>query len=120
MAPPPDPSGGDDGQPSRPEWQHVETLEVTQVVLAILKARKTMPWATAAVVSRERRGDVTYVRVTMLRDSPPRPGQPAAGPNQPDQQQASGTAQLAAAFAVHRLGDDLASAFGTSDVITLK
>lgn len=105
------PGPQDDGGPSSPTWQHVDTLEVTQIVLTILEARKTMPWATAATVSRERRGGATYVRVTLLESSPSATA---------DGQEGRGAGEIIAAYAVRRLGDDLANAFGDRDVITLK
>jgi hypothetical protein len=105
----------DDDRPSSPVWRHIDTLEVTQIVLAILEAQKTMPWATAATVSRKKHDDAIHVCVTM-RKSPQAAsaGQPAA-PGGP-----SGRSEVIAAFAVRRLGEDLAKAFGDSDVITLK
>jgi hypothetical protein len=51
----------DGGQPSS-AWRRVETLGIAQIVVLILEARKTMPWATAATVSRERHGDGTDFR----------------------------------------------------------
>jgi hypothetical protein len=104
-----------DDRPSSPVWQQVDTLEVTQIVLAILEARKTMPWATAATVSRERRGDELHVRVTMLKSSPSTPSD-----HREDHGGASGAGEVIAAFTVRQLGEDLASAFGDRDVITLK
>ena len=105
----------DDDRPSSPVWRHIDTLEVTQIVLAILEAQKTMPWATAATVSRKKQGDAILVCVTMRRSSQAAaPGRSAA---------AGGTAErseVIAAFTVGRLGEDLARAFGDSDVITLK
>jgi hypothetical protein len=107
------PSG--ESRPSSPAWRQVDTLEVTQIVLAILEAQKTMPWATAATVSRKKQGDAILVCVTMRRSSQAAaPGRSAA---------AGGTAErseVIAAFTVGRLGEDLARAFGDSDVITLK
>ena len=47
----------------------METLGIADVVMTILEARKTMPWATAAAVSRESRGDVIHVRVSLLESS---------------------------------------------------
>jgi hypothetical protein len=104
-----------DDRPSSPVWRHVDTLEVTQIVLAILEAQKTMPWATAATVSREKHDDAIHVCVTM-RKSPQTAsaGQPAVPGG------TSGRSEVIAAFAVRRLGEDLAKAFGDSDVITLK
>lgn len=92
--------------PDLPTWQHVDTLEVTQIVLAILEAQKTMPWATAATVSRKKSADEFHVTVTMLKASP------ATSPGE--------TMEIIALFAVSRLGEDLVKAFGDKDVITLK
>jgi len=110
VAPSADTASGDGQSP--PNWQSVETLGVAEVVMAILKARKTKAWATAAHVSREQRADLVYVRVTLLEDSPASPAggpgtKPARGP-------------VVAAFAAYRLGEDLATAFGQKDVIILK
>ena len=87
--------------------QSVETLEIADVVMTILQARKTMPWATAAAVSREHRGDVIHVRVSLLEAS----GRPEDQPGRGD---------VVAAFTARRLGADLAAAFGQKDVIILK
>lgn len=97
-----------DGEPPRP----LETLGVAEIVVTILEARKTMPWATAASVSRERRGDLVHVRVALLESSPP----PAA--TQREGQPGQGT--VVADFTVRRLGEDLAVAFGQKDVIILR
>lgn len=83
-----------------------ETLSVTQVVLAILEARKTMPWATAASISRETQGDLVCVRVRLLESTSD------TGPDK--------HGEVAAVFTVRRLGEDLATAFGPKDVIILK
>lgn len=98
-----------------PVWRHVDTLEVTQIVLAILEAQKTMPWATAATVSRKKQGDVIHVCVTMLKSSQATsPGQRAVPGG------TTARSEVIAAFTVGRLGEDLTKAFGDSDVITLK
>jgi hypothetical protein len=99
------PSDADPGDEQPPSRLAVETLGVSDVVVAILEARKTKPWATAAHVSREQRDDVVYVSVTLLED-------PSAAP--------SGRREVVAAFAASRLGQDLATAFGSKDVIILK
>jgi hypothetical protein len=117
MASGPDPVADD--RPSSLAWQPVDSLEVTQIVLAILEARKTMPWATAATVTRERHGDAVRVCVTMLKDSPPADYGEEHGDTK-GHAGTRGTSEVIAAFEVHRLGDDLARAFGDSDVITLK
>jgi hypothetical protein len=92
------------GEQRLPCWQVVGTLGVRDVVVAILEARKTNPGATAARVSREQRGGVAYVRVTLL-------GEPAEGRQ---------GGELVAAFAVDQLREDLLLAFGHKDVIVLK
>jgi hypothetical protein len=77
--------------------------------MTILEARKTMPWATAASVSREWRHDLLHVRVTLLENA----GAAAAGG--PD-----GHGEVVAVFTVRRLDEDLSAAFGQKDVIILK
>ena len=61
MEPDPDPAGIDGREPSA--RRQVETLGVADVVVSILEARKDKPWATAAAVWRQHRGDPVYVRV---------------------------------------------------------
>lgn len=116
MASGPDPLADD--RPSSPAWERVDSLEVTQIVLAILEARKTMPWATAATVSRRQHGDAVRVCVTMLKRSPADEDDEQGDTN--GHADSSGTCAVIAAFEVRRLGTDLAQAFGDSDVITLK
>jgi hypothetical protein len=106
MAPGSDAMPGD-GPP--PGTQPAESLGVAEVVMIILEARKTMPWATAASISRERRHDLLHVRVTLLENSPAS----SAG-------RADGHGEVVAAFTVRRLDEDLAVAFGEKDVIILK
>jgi hypothetical protein len=77
--------------------------------MTILEARKTMPWATAASVSREWRHDLVHVRVTLLENSS------AAAAGGPD-----GQGEVVAAFTVRRLDEDLSAAFGPKDVIILR
>jgi|SRR5580658_520446 hypothetical protein len=101
----------DGGQPSS-GWRRVETLGVAQIVVLILEARKTMPWATAATVSRERHSDAFHVRVSLLKGAPQ--GNPA------DQDDPAAVGKVIADFTVGRLDRDLADAFGDKDVITLK
>jgi hypothetical protein len=67
--------------------------------MTILKARKAMPSATAATVSRTRDGDGYRVLVTL-----------AAG----------GADATAAVFVARELGQDLADAFGDKDVFILQ
>ena len=75
--------------------------------MTILEAQKTMPWATAAAVSRESRGDVIHVRVSLLESS----GRPEDQPGRSD---------IVAVFTARQLGADLAAAFGQKEVIILK
>jgi hypothetical protein len=102
-------SGSDaDGRRSL-DSQPAETLSVTQIVLTILEARKTMPWATAASISRETHRDLVHVRVRLLESTSPfSAGEP------------EGRDEVVATFAVRQLGEDLAMAFGQKDVIILK
>jgi hypothetical protein len=100
----------DGGQPSS-AWRRMETLGVAQIVVLILEARKTMPWATAATVSRERHGDTFHIRVSLLKG--------AAQGNPADQGGAAAVGKVIADFTVGRLDRDLADAFGDKDVITL-
>jgi len=98
----------DDGKPS-PDWEPVETLGVADIVMIILGARKTMPAATAATVSRRRRGDVFHVRVSLL-----------DGGNRPEAGHIDGPGEVIADFAARQLGQDLVDAFGNNDVIILR
>lgn len=99
-----------DGPPAGapPDSEPAESLGVAEVVMTILEARKTMPRATAASVSREQRQHLLHVRVTLIESPPLSPaGQPGAG-------------EIVAEFTVRRLDEDLAAAFGQKDVIILK
>jgi len=60
-----------------------------------------------AAVSRESRGDVIHVRVSLLESD----GRPEDQPGRSD---------VVAAFTARQLGADLAAAFGSKDVIILK
>jgi hypothetical protein len=105
-----DPAMGD-GQPT--DWELVDTLGVAEIVMTILRARKTAPSATAATVSRERRANVFHVRVSLLEGSPTPPDGNPADP-------ACGSDEVIADFAARQLGQDLIDAFGNNDVIILK
>jgi hypothetical protein len=103
----------DDGPPS-PQWQQVQTLGVADVVMTILRARKTMPSATAAAVSRESHGGGFRVRVRLLEDTPSPGGDPG---DLSDPGERKGEVAI---FVARELGKDLADAFGGKDVIVLK
>ena len=62
-------TGPSSGDGALPDWQQVQTLRVADVVMPILKARKAMPSATAAAVSRARHGGGYRVLVSLLEDS---------------------------------------------------
>jgi hypothetical protein len=102
------PAGG--GPPS-PDWQQVQTLGVTEIVMTILEARKLMPSATAAAVSREKDGGGFRVHVRLLDETPSRDGNPQ------DPGRIEGTVAI---FTTRQLSRDLADAFGDNDVIILK
>ncbi len=103
----PDPGRGcAGGEP--PAWRQVDTLGVADVVVTILEARKSKPWASAAAVWRERRDGTVYVRVILLESaSPPSPGH------------GEGRSEVVGEFAAGRLNEDLVTAFGARDVIIL-
>jgi len=103
-------SGPTSGDGASPGWQEVQTLRVADVVMTILKARKAMPSATAATVSRTRDGDGYRVLVNLLEASPP------AGTAAPK----DGIDGTAAVFVARELGKDLADAFGDKDVFILQ
>jgi hypothetical protein len=109
MSPGADPPTAD-GPPS-PHRQHVMTLGVAEVVMTILEARKTMTSATAAAVSRNRQDGGVRVRVSLL-EGTQSPDGTEGGPD--------GTERVIAIFMARELSGDLADAFGTTDVITLK
>jgi hypothetical protein len=115
MSPGPDDPPIGDAQLA-PDWQQVQTLGVPEVVMTILEARKTMPSATAAAVSRERHGGGFRVRVRLLEGTPP----PDRMPTDRIPQDPGGTEGVIAVFVARQLGKDLADAFGGKDVIILK
>jgi hypothetical protein len=84
----------------------VQTLGVADVVTAILRARKALPSATSAAVSRENHGSGFRVHVHLLDGSEP-----------PEEHYAPEGA--VAIFLARELGTDLADAFGAEDVIVL-
>jgi hypothetical protein len=103
-------TGSSVGDGASPDWQQVQTLGVADVVMTILKARKTMPLATAAAVSRTRHGDGYRVLVSLLE------GQPSV-----DAADLGGRVDGATAiFVARELGKDLAEAFDGKDVFILQ
>jgi hypothetical protein len=104
-------TGSPPGDGAPPEWQQVQTLRVADVVMTILRARKTMPSATAATVSRMKHGDGYRVLVSLLENSPPADA---------DGGHPGGIDAAVAIFVARELGKDLADAFGGKDVIILQ
>ena len=83
---------------------------MADVVMTILKARRAMPTATAATVSRTRHGAGYKVLISLLEGSP-------SG----DAAYLAGSADGATAvFVAGELGKDLADAFGDKDVFILQ
>jgi hypothetical protein len=82
--------------------------------MTIFQARKLMPSATAAAITREWCGDEFHVRVRLLESlSSPADGNPVDS--------AVGRAGVViASFVAHQLSEDLTTAFGGKDVIILK
>ena len=110
MAPRRDIAAGGE-QPSPGDWRQVETLSLAEVVLAILRAQRKAPLATAAAIVRERHDEGFLVSVRLLEGTPPLAGDPGV-------KEAPGS--LIAAFASVHLGQELVDAFGGNDVIILK
>jgi hypothetical protein len=98
------------GDGASPGWQQVQTLRVADVVMTILKARKAMPSATAAAVSRSKHGDGYRVLVSLLEGSPPTDAADLDG----------GIHGATAIFIARELGQDLADAFDGKDVFILQ
>jgi hypothetical protein len=103
-------TGPSSGDAALPDWQQVQTLRVADVVMTILKARKAMPSATAAAVSRTKHGDGYRVLVSLLEASP------SAEPADLD----DGIDGATAIFIARELGQDLADAFDGKDVFILQ
>jgi hypothetical protein len=98
------------GRGAWPDWQQVQSLGVADVVMTILKARKAMPSATAAAVSRAKHGNGYRVLVTLVE------GEQPADEGAPD----GGVDSAVAIFVARELGKDLAEAFGDKDVFILQ
>jgi cell division inhibitor SulA len=103
-------TGSSSGDGALPDWQQVQTLRVADVVMTILKARKAMPSATAAAVSRARHGGGYRVLVSLLED----------GAEEEAADLGVAVDRAAAVFVARELGQDLADAFGDKDVFILQ
>jgi hypothetical protein len=87
--------------------QHVATLKLAEVVMAILYCRQRLPLAVSAALVREPHSEGTLIRMVFLDDR--------QEPLPVDKSTVTATAYLAG-----RLDDDLAMAFGDRNVIILK
>jgi hypothetical protein len=105
------------GDGASPDWQQVQTLRVADVVMTILKARKAMPSATAAAVSRTKHGDGYRVLVSLLEESP---SANAADPGGMADGIDGAIDGATAIFIARELGQDLADAFDGKDVFILQ
>jgi hypothetical protein len=103
-------TGATSGGSGSPDCQQVQILRVADVVVTIFNARKAMPAATAAAVSRTRHGDGYRVLVSLLDGSSPADGADLD----------SSADGAAAVFIADELGQDLADAFGGQDVFILQ
>jgi hypothetical protein len=106
------------GDQESPDWQHVETLGLADIVMTILEGRKTAPSSSAAAISQQRHGNVFHVRVTLLDDPSLQPG--GSWPEPPGPPGAGGPGLVVADFAVGQLGQDLVEAFDGNETIILK
>jgi hypothetical protein len=115
-------TGPSSGDGALPDCQQVQTLRVADVVMTILKARKTMPSATAAAVSRARHDGGYRVLVSLLEGSAPGSTQGSTqGSTEADAANLEVDIDRAAAvFVARELGQDLADAFGDKDVFILQ
>jgi hypothetical protein len=109
-------TGPSSGDGALPDWQQVQTLRVADVVMTILKARKAMPSATAAAVSRTRHGGGYRVLVSLLEGNT----EADAASLEADVDVAAGIDGATAIFVARELGPDLADAFGDKDVFILQ
>jgi hypothetical protein len=95
---PMDPSGG---------AQHVHTLRLAEMIMAIVACRRRLPQATSAALIREPHGDATLIRVVFM-DERQQPLPVDAG------------TMMATAYLAAELDDNLHQAFGARNVIVLK
>jgi hypothetical protein len=100
-------AGGADEPVSTHGVQHVATLTLSDVVMAILQSRARCPLAASAAVIRESGGDGTVVHLVLLDgEQQPLP----AGPG----------GIIAVSYEVGQLDRDVLAAFGDRDVIILR
>lgn len=99
--------GGAEGSLGPVDIQRVDTLTLSDVVMAILESRASHPLATSVALIRERDGAGAVVHLVLLGDQRQplftRPG-----------------SMIAVTYAAHHLGDDILAAFGDKEVIVLR
>jgi hypothetical protein len=85
----------------------VDTLTLSDVVVAILESRADVPLATSAALIRERAGDDAVIHLVLLGDKREpllaRPG-----------------TMIAVTYAARHLDEDILAAFGDKEVIVLR
>jgi len=87
--------------------QHVQTLRLAEMIMAIVDCRRRLPQATSAALIREPHGDGTLIRVVFMDErQQPLPVDPGT--------------MMATAYLAAELDDDLHQAFGARNVIVLK
>jgi hypothetical protein len=102
----PGPGGGGEGITSAAGVQRIDTLTLSEVVIAILDCRLSFPRATSAALVRERAGPDEVIHLVLLdSEREPLAGQTGAVP--------------AVTYAARQLDKDLLAAFGDKEVIVL-
>ncbi|HTS97666.1 MAG TPA: hypothetical protein VMI33_13695 [Streptosporangiaceae bacterium] len=87
--------------------QHVPTLKLAEIIMAVIECGRRLPLAASVALVREPRGEGTLLRVVFL-----------DGENEPIP--ADADVVTATTYVADRLDDDLAVAFGGKSVIVLK
>jgi hypothetical protein len=99
--------GGAEGALDTTDTRRVDTLTLSDVVVAILESRAEVPLATSAALIRERDGDDAVIHLVLLGDKREpllaRPG-----------------TMIAVTYAARHLDEDILAAFGDKEVIVLK
>jgi hypothetical protein len=98
--------GGNDDRSSAASVQRIDTLTLSEVVIAILDSRLSFPLAASAALVRERAGAAELIHLVLLdADRQPLVSEPGTVP--------------AITYAARRLDKDLLAAFGDKEVIVL-
>jgi hypothetical protein len=98
--------GGSENRPGGASVQRIDTLTLSEVVIAILDSRLSFPLAASAALVRERAGADEIIHLVLLdEERQPLVSEPAAVP--------------AITYAARQLDKDLLAAFGDKEVIVL-